>query len=468
MTRSGVAYVCQSCGQVQAKWTGQCSGCTSWNTLVEESISRQRAAGHRGSLPQLKSHILNQMEETSQLYNRLLTHNEEFDRVCGGGLVPGSVILVGGDPGIGKSTLLLQVAASLSQRTPTLYVSGEESVEQVRLRAQRLGLGKSPLQLAASTSMNEIKTTLEGTPYAFVIIDSIQTMSMDELDSAAGTVSQVRAICNQLVYLAKTRKICILIVGHVTKEGTLAGPRVLEHMVDTVLYFEGENGHQFRILRAVKNRFGATDEIGVFEMSGQGLLAVQNPSSLFLSEQTSEISGMSVFAGMEGSRPLLVQIQALIAPATYGTPRRAVIGWDAGRLAMILAVLETRCYFNFGPRDIYLNVAGGLKISEPAADLAVAMALVSSLLDRPLPSEAIFFGEIALSGELRSVHHHELRCREAEKLGFKKAYMAHSKAYKSSFSSGGGLTLNPLRFLKEVCQNLGLHARKGQKNASIS
>ena len=346
---------------------------------------------------------------------------DEFDRVTGGGLVPGSAILIGGDPGIGKSTLLLQVVAMLSRGAKCAYISGEEAIDQVRLRARRLNLEQSPVALATATSVRDIVSTIDAEKFDIVVIDSIQTMYLDTLDSAPGTVAQVRASAHELIRAAKKRGTCLLIVGHVTKEGQIAGPRVLEHMVDTVLYFEGDRGHTFRILRAVKNRFGATDEIGVFEMAEAGLIEVKNPSALFLSQRQADVSGSAVFAGIEGTRPVLVEIQALVAPSPLGTPRRAVIGWDSGRLSMVLAVMETRCGLNIGPNDVYLNIAGGLKITEPAADMAVAAALMSAMSGVPVPGDMVLFGEIGLSGEVRNVGHIDQRLKEAAKLGFQHA-----------------------------------------------
>jgi len=350
---------------------------------------------------------------------RLISSLKEFDRVCGGGVVPGSAILVGGDPGIGKSTLLLQVVGMLSTKADCIYISGEESIDQVRIRARRLGLINKDVSLASATNIRDLITTLEKkTNLGIVVIDSIQTMFVDSLDSAPGTVSQVRTSAQELIRVAKRRGFSLLLVGHVTKEGAIAGPRVLEHMVDTVLYFEGDRGHQFRILRGIKNRFGPTDEIGVFEMTESGLMEVKNPSALFLAQRRGEVSGATVFAGTEGSRPVLVEIQALVAPSTLGTPRRAVVGWDSARLSMVLAVLEARCGFSFSGKDVYLNVAGGLRITEPAADLAVAAALISAQNDEPMPSESVVFGEIGLSGEIRPVGQSDLRLKEAQKLGF--------------------------------------------------
>ena len=421
MAKSAARFVCQECGAAFARWTGRCEACGGWNTVVEEAPPEEPARGlgkgGRGRRIELVG-LAGAEEPPPRLRSRL----EELDRVCGGGLVAGSALLVGGDPGIGKSTLLLQAAAALSSAVACIYVSGEESVDQVRLRARRLGLAGAPVALAAATSVRDIAASLEsGKPPAVVVIDSIQTMYLDSLDSAPGTVAQVRACAAALIRLAKRLGFALFLVGHVTKEGQIAGPRVLEHMVDTVLYFEGDRGHQFRILRAVKNRFGATDEIGVFEMTDGGLVGVANPSALFLAERRGNVSGACVFAGIEGSRPMLVEIQALVAPGAYGTPRRAVVGWDAGRLAMLLAVLDARCGLALGGNDVYLNVAGGLRVGEPAADLAVAAALVSSASDVPVDADTVFFGEIGLSGEVRAVGQAEARLKEAAKLGFSAA-----------------------------------------------
>ncbi|MBR6412197.1 MAG: DNA repair protein RadA [Alphaproteobacteria bacterium] len=437
MTKRTTQYVCQNCGATFAKWTGKCESCGKWNTLVEEDLPEkthsQITAGKGG-----KKFDFVDLRGAPEIIFRLKSQIGELDRVCGGGLVPGSVILVGGDPGIGKSTLLLQAVAHLSETvnkagspTKCVYISGEESVDQVRLRALRLGFSSANVALASATNVRDIVATLESGPAPdVVIIDSIQTMYSDTLDSAPGTVGQVRASGNELIRLAKRLNFTLFLVGHVTKEGTLAGPRVLEHMVDTVLYFEGDRGHHFRILRSVKNRFGATDEIGVFEMTESGLQEVKNPSALFLADRRGNIAGSCVFAGVEGSRPLLVEIQALVAPMSGQSPRRAVVGWDAGRLAMILAVLEARCGIIFGAKDIYLNIAGGLKLTEPACDMAVAMALVSALTQKPVPADMVVFGEVGLSGEVRAVPQSDLRLKEAEKLGFKKALIPPQRSAK--------------------------------------
>jgi len=346
----------------------------------------------------------------------------EFDRVCGGGVVPGSAILLAGDPGVGKSTLLLQVCAQAARGgAACAYISGEEAAEQIRARAHRLGLGDAPVKLAAETSLREITDGVKREAFDLVVIDSVQTLWSEAHEAGPGSVTQVRACAAELVRLAKRRGVAIILVGHVTKDGQIAGPRVVEHLVDAVLAFEGERGYPFRILRGVKNRFGATDEIGVFEMSDMGLTEVRNPSALFLNQGGERAAGAAVFAGMEGSRPVLVEVQALVAPSVYGTPRRAVVGWDSGRLAMVMAVLEARCGLGFAARDVYLNVAGGLRISEPAADLAAAAALVSSALNTALPQDAVVFGEISLSGDVRPVSRMETRLKEAAKLGFTRA-----------------------------------------------
>ena len=424
MARADSIYVCQSCGSTHSKWAGRCSDCGEWNTLVEETpsapLGTQASAAKRRS-KSARLELVDLGAETPET-PRLISGIAELDRVAGGGLVPGSAILVGGDPGIGKSTLLLQLMAQVAAAdTKAIYISGEEAIDQVRRRAKRLGLADSPVALASETSLNDILDGLKAEKPDIVVIDSIQTLWSDQLAAAPGTVAQVRACAQELVRFAKKRNCTMILVGHVTKDGQIAGPRVVEHMVDAVLYFEGERSHQFRILRAVKNRFGPTDEIGVFEMGDKGLGEVANPSSLFLDGRGEANPGAVVFAGMEGTRPVLSEIQALVAPAAFGTPRRAVVGWDSGRLAMVLAVLEARCGFNISNRDIFLNVAGGLKIAEPAADLAVAAAIVSSALDVALPGKGVVYGEISLSGDIRPVGRSDSRLKEAAKLGFTEA-----------------------------------------------
>jgi len=483
MARAQARFACQQCGAVHPKWTGRCDGCGAWNSLIEELPREALPSGlGKGRVDRRGGRALGFVGLTgpSILPPRRQTGIAEFDRVCGGGFVPGSAILVGGDPGIGKSTLLLQAAAAIAPRSglssgqtaSAAYITGEEAIDQVRLRAERLGVAASSVLLAAASNVRDIIASLdrEDAP-GLVVIDSIQTMYLDTLDSAPGTVSQVRAAAQELIRVAKRRGFVLVLVGHVTKEGVIAGPRVLEHMVDTVLYFEGERGHQFRILRAVKNRFGATDEIGVFEMSDCGLVEVPNPSALFLAgrptageevvgenapegSSAGQVSGSAVFAGMEGTRPVLVEVQALVAPALLGTPRRAVVGWDGTRLAMITAVLDARCGLSVGANDIYLNIAGGLRIVEPAADLAVAAALVSALRETPVPADTVVFGEIALSGDVRPVGHTDARLKEAAKLGFTEAWMPIRRGKRREQAAAAGLETAAIGHLSELVERL--------------
>ena len=422
------AFTCTECGAVAPKWAGQCEACGAWNTLVEEAPP----AGPPGkALGARRGRALDLLDLSGQDAPppRTEAGMGELDRVLGGGLVPASAVLVGGDPGIGKSTLLLQAAARFALAgLSVVYVTGEEAAAQVRMRAQRLGLADAPVRLAAETNLRDILTTLDRPPPDLLIVDSIQTMWADNVEAAPGSVSQVRAACHELVTFAKRRGSAVILVGHVTKEGAIAGPRVVEHMVDTVHYFEGERGHQFRILRAVKNRFGPAGEIGVFEMTGQGLAEVANPSALFLGEREARAPGTAVFAGIEGTRPVLVEVQALVSATPQAQPRRTVVGWDGARLAMILAVLDSRCAIPFAGLDVYLNVAGGLRISEPAADLAVAAALLSAREDAALPANMVVFGEISLTGALRPVTQAENRLKEAAKLGFSQAALPERSA----------------------------------------
>jgi DNA repair protein RadA/Sms len=460
-------FVCQACGAPHPKWQGRCDACGEWNTLAEE-VAEARGPGPAAKAAGGRRLEFVGLEGRSAPPARILTGIAELDRVLGGGFVPGSAVLVGGDPGIGKSTILLQAAARIAASgRRTLYVSGEEAVEQVRLRAARLGLAKTPLGLAAATSLRDIAAGLEAEAEAAVVVmDSIQTVWLDALDSAPGTVSQVRACAAELIRLAKTRGFALVLVGHVTKEGTLAGPRVLEHMVDATLHFEGDRGHQFRIMRAVKNRFGPTDEIGVFEMTEQGLVEVANPSALFLAERRGNVSGSAVFAGIEGTRPVLVEIQCLLSPSAGGSPRRQVVGWDQGRLSMLLAVLETRCGMGLGMNDVYLNVAGGLRVSEPAADLAVAAALVSAATDRPTDPGTVYFGEVGLSGEVRQVAQAESRLREAQKLGFEAATLPRRVARGSApLAAVPGLKLKEAGHLADLVAEFAAGTVKRKKDA---
>jgi DNA repair protein RadA/Sms len=449
MAKPQIRYACNACGSVTNKWAGQCTDCGEWNTMVQDAgaVVTPFRAKHDLQTGGRAFEMVG-LDTDVPLPARMPSGIAEFDRALGGGFVAGSATLIGGDPGIGKSTLLLQAAARIAQTGRAVaYVSGEEAADQVRLRARRLGLGGAPVQLAAATSVRDILTTLgQSAPPALLVIDSIQTMHSDLIEGAPGTVSQVRASAQELIRFAKQCGTAVVLVGHVTKDGSIAGPRVLEHMVDTVLSFEGERSHQYRILRAIKNRFGGTDEIGVFAMEEGGLGEVANPSSLFLTQRDESVTGTVVFPALEGTRPVLVEVQALVVRLASGaTPRRAVVGWDSGRLAMILAVLEARCGLNFSTCEVYLNIAGGYRLSDPAADLAVAAALVSALSERPLPPTAIIFGEIALSAEVRPVAHAGLRLKEAAKLGFERAFVpATTKAdghgiKLSSFSRLGAL-----------------------------
>ncbi len=424
MAKSKRRYVCAACGSVSPRWQGQCPDCGEWNTLTEDvpaTVFSQKHDLSRGG----RAVAFEPLNRPTALPVRKSTGLAEFDRALGGGLVPGSAVLMGGDPGIGKSTLLLQTAAAIARGDDdVVYVSGEEAAGQVRLRAARMGVADAPIRLASETSVRDILTTLgQGEPPALLVVDSIQTMHSDTIEGAPGTVSQVRGCALELIRYAKESGCALVLVGHVTKDGSIAGPRVLEHMVDVVMSFEGERSHQYRILRALKNRFGAVDEIGVFAMAAEGLEEVANPSLLFLSGRETALAGSAVFPALEGTRPVLVEIQALIVRLQSGaTPRRAVVGWDNGRLAMLLAVLESRCGLNFSSAEVYLNIAGGYRLTDPAADLAVAAALVSALADRPLPEKAAWFGEISLAGEIRPVAHAGLRLREAGKLGFIRSY----------------------------------------------
>jgi DNA repair protein RadA/Sms len=451
MAKSDHVFTCQACGAIWPKWGGKCEACGEWNTLIEES-ARPVVPGALAAPTGRKSKTLTFVELTGvqEPPARLATGIAEFDRVCGGGLVPASAILIGGDPGVGKSTLLLQAAAALGRSgAKVAYVTGEEAEAQVQDRARRLGAADAPVSLAAETDIRKILEGLKALRPDVVIVDSIQTVWADGVEAAPGTVAQVRACAHELVRYAKKSGAVVILVGHVTKDGQIAGPRVVEHLVDAVIYFEGERGMPFRILRAVKNRYGPTDEIGVFEMAGQGLVETPNPSALFLGGSGARPSGAAVFAGVEGSRPVLVEIQALAAPSAYGTPRRAVVGWDSARLAMILAVLETRCGLSFSGRDVYLSVAAGLRITEPAADLAVAAALISALADIALPHGCVAFGEVALSGEVRPVGRTDLRMKEAAKLGFACAFApAQKQAIK-------GVKVTPIAHIAELAAAIG-------------
>jgi DNA repair protein RadA/Sms len=455
MAKTSRAFVCQACGAVTARWSGKCASCGEWNSIIEEQAPSGSPAlvairGGKGRLA-----IFETLAAATIDAPRLPTGMTELDRVLGGGLVPGSAVLVGGDPGIGKSTLLLQAAAKLAATgARVVYLSGEEAPAQVRMRATRLGLAQSPVALGTETNLANIVATLGSTvPPVLVIIDSVQTLWSESVEAAPGTITQLRGCASALISHAKVSGSTLVLVGHVTKDGQIAGPKVIEHMVDTVLYFEGLSGHQFRVLRAVKNRFGPTDEIGVFEMRHDGLKEVENPSALFLSDRDRGAPGTAVFAGMEGTRPILVEIQALVAPSLLGTPRRAVVGWDPNRLAMLLAVLEARCGVRLGSHDVYLNVAGGLRLQEPAADLAAAAALISSLTGKAAPEDNVYFGEASLTGAVRTVGHMDQRLKEAAKLGFARAVVPAAAA--EGHRETKDLGLLPLSQLDELVALFG-------------
>ncbi|MEO1746857.1 MAG: DNA repair protein RadA [Pseudomonadota bacterium] len=424
MPKSRTVFACQNCGATYPRWAGKCDACGEWNTITEDSPTAGLGGGPGRPLKKGRVVALTTLDGDTEDAPRIVSKVGELDRVSGGGIVRGSALLLGGEPGIGKSTLLMQAAAALARAGHSVvYVSGEEAVAQVRLRAQRLGAHDTSVQLAAETNVEDILTTLDALEKRpdLVILDSVQTLWTDSVESTPGTVTQVRASAQAMIRYAKQTGAAVIMVGHVTKEGSIAGPRVVEHMVDAVMQFEGDGAHQYRILRALKNRFGPTDEIGVFEMMHSGLRQVPNPSELFLGERAADAPGAAVFAGMEGTRPILVEIQALVAPTSLGTPRRAVVGWESSRLAMVIAVLEAHCGVRFGQHDVYLNVAGGFRISEPAADMAVAAALISSIAGQPLANKSVYFGEVSLSGALRAVPHAGNRLKEAEKLGFETA-----------------------------------------------
>jgi DNA repair protein RadA/Sms len=455
MAKPDHIFTCQACGAIWPKWAGKCEACGEWNTLVEETAARPVVPGALAAPTGKRGRALSFVELTSETEppERIASGISEFDRVCGGGLVPASAILVGGDPGVGKSTLLLQVAAAIAKRgAVAAYVTGEEAEAQIQERARRLGAADAPVKLAAETDLRKILDGLKALKPDVVVVDSIQTVWADGVEAAPGTVAQVRACAHELVRFAKKTGAILILVGHVTKDGQIAGPRVVEHLVDAVIYFEGERGMPFRILRAVKNRYGPTDEIGVFEMVEGGLVETPNPSALFLGASGERASGAAVFAGVEGSRPVLVEIQALAAPSAYGTPRRAVVGWDSARLAMILAVLETRCGLSFSGRDVYLSVAGGLRITEPAADLAVAAALISALADKPLPNQCVVFGEVALSGEVRAAGRADLRLKEAAKLGFEHALAPPQKKQTNS----AGVRVRAISHISDLAAAIGV------------
>src|ERR1700687_5974975 len=464
MARRETTFVCQSCGAVYGRSQGKCDACGEWNTVVEEgsALSGSQMPGRKPRKG--RAFKLEPLAGTAHDPPRLACEITEFDRVTGGGFVRGSVLLLGGDPGIGKSTLLIEAAAVLARAGKRgIYVSGEEAIGQVRMRAARLGLASAKVEIAAETNVEDILATLkDAAPPALVVIDSIQTLWTESVESAPGTVTQVRASTQALLRYAKRSGAAVVLIGHVTKDGQIAGPRVVEHMVDAVLHFEGDSGHQFRILRALKNRFGPTDEIGVFEMTGEGLREIENPSALFLSDRDLGSPGTAVFAGIEGTRPLLGEVQAVVAATALGTPGRAAVGIDPNRLSMILAVLEARCGVRLSGHDVYLNVAGGLRIIEPAADLAVAAALVSSLSGAALPGDAVYFGEVSLTGAVRAVPQAAARLKEAGKLGFTRAVLPEL----GRAEAAEGLKINALATLSALVAEIAARSPRGPRRAA--
>jgi len=433
MAKAKTAFFCRSCGVQSPKWIGKCPSCGEWNTYVEEVIQRSESGISQSFSPKKQSAPTLITDVVFSSENRIDTANNELNRVLGGGLVPGSVVLVGGEPGIGKSTLMLQVALSI-KNLRVLYVSGEESEQQIRMRAERLGMGKNECYILTETSTSEILGHIANLNPGIVIIDSIQTLTSDNIDASAGSISQIRETASELQRFAKTVNVPVFLIGHITKEGTLAGPKLLEHMVDTVLQFEGDRNYGYRILRSVKNRFGSTSELGIYEMQSTGLREVSNPSEILITQHEEPVSGTAVAATIEGLRPMLIETQALVSSAAYGTPQRSCTGFDTRRLNMLLAVLEKRSGFKLGVKDVFLNIAGGLRVDDPATDLAVVAAVLSSNIDIPISSKTCFAAEVGLSGEIRPVTRAEQRVTEAEKLGFESIVISklNLKAAKSA------------------------------------
>ncbi len=447
MAKVKVKYICSNCGYESLRWLGKCPECEEWNSFTEEILetSRRKASPVARKIPVPKISEISANEE-----ERIKTGIAEFDRVLGGGLMPGSVILLGGDPGIGKSTLAMQAASRINDKV--LYVTGEESSKQIKLRAERLKVKSNEFYVLAETDMNTIIAAVKNVGPAVVIIDSIQTMYRSEFENSPGTITQIRESTSLLMDEAKRNHFSVIIIGHVTKEGMIAGPKILEHIVDTVIQFEGESGHSFRILRAQKNRFGSTNEIGIFEMNEEGLAEVKNPSELFLSERGKQISGSVVTASIEGTRPILLEVQALVTPSNYGNPQRVTTGFDYRRLSILLAVLEKRGGYRLSANNVFLNMAGGVKIDEPAVDLAVCCSVASSLLDKPVDSSTVVIGEVGLGGEIRSVGNIEKRIAEAEKLGFNKILIPLNN--KKSLKSKSPVKIIPISSLSEAIANI--------------
>lgn len=450
MAKAKTVFFCKECGYESAKWLGQCPGCKAWNSFTEEPMIQTKYKGAVSGISKTASVPLPLNEVSSDKEERTLIGIREFDRVLGGGIVKGSLVLVGGDPGIGKSTLLLQMCREISTKHKVLYISGEESAQQIKMRADRLGTFSGEILLLAETNLDAIEGTLEKEQPEVVVIDSIQTMYREEVGAAPGSVSQVREATASLMRLAKEKGISIFIVGHVTKEGTVAGPRMLEHMVDTVLYFEGDNSAAYRILRAVKNRFGSTNEIGVFEMSGMGLREVANPSEYMLEGRPEEEPGSVITTVMEGTRPILVEVQALVCQTNFNMPRRTAAGVDYNRVNLLMAVMEKRLGISMAGCDAYVNVAGGMKISEPGIDLAVVLALLSSYKNKAVDSKTLAFGEIGLTGEVRSVSMISQRIKEAEKLGYEVCIVPRARSSRITESSSGKIRLIEVGNIREL------------------
>ena len=450
MAKARTVFVCQDCGAQQSRWLGRCPDCAAWNTLVEERQVSEPRSGGRSAVERGRPEPITALAAASE--GRSSSGIGELDRVLGGGVVPGSAVLIGGDPGIGKSTLVLQALAQLARRGRALYVTGEESPQQVKMRADRLGIAEAGLLVLAETQLEAILEQARVIDPLVLAVDSIQTMFTDQLGSAPGSIGQVRECAAQLVQFAKRHGLATILVGHVTKEGAFAGPRVLEHMVDTVLYFEGDRGHAFRILRAVKNRFGSTNEIGVFEMKARGLEAVANPSALFLAERPVDVPGSVVIASLEGTRPILVELQALVSPTALGTPRRTTLGMDHNRVALLVAILEKKMGLQLHGHDIFLNVAGGVRLDEPAADLGALVAVASSFLDKPVDPHTLIVGEVGLAGEVRAISQAEVRVREGSKLGFRRCLLPETS--RTQLPALPGVEVRGVRSLEDAWEIL--------------
>ncbi|HAQ70193.1 DNA repair protein RadA [Salibacteraceae bacterium] len=453
MAKTKSAFVCQNCGSNYPKWTGKCSACGEWNTLIEEIIHKESKSGLRRKYSDnLSKKPVPITKVSADVAERIAIPDSELSRVLGGGIVPGSVMLIGGDPGIGKSTLLLQLGLNF-QSAKILYVSGEESANQIKMRAERIGNLHDNLLLLTDTSLERVMERIDESEPDLVIIDSIQTMQSPEIDSVPGSVAQIRECTGELIQFAKESNTPVILIGHITKEGNIAGPKVMEHMVDVVLQFEGDRQHLYRLLRSSKNRFGSTNELGIYEMQGSGLKEVDNPSQVLLSQRDEGLSGSAIAASMEGARPMMIEVQALVSTAAYGTPQRTTTGFDQRRLHMLLAVLEKRCGFAIGKFDVFLNMAGGIRVDDPAIDLAVICAALSSSEDYPIPGQTCFAGEVGLSGEIRPVTRIEQRIREAEKLGFEEIYIS-GYGLKGLDLKSFGIKIRQVKRVDEVFQGL--------------